>query len=320
MKSVTLSPFLFSAKGLRTGWVVMIYVALIVAGETLVVDPLGALLESTGLAGVRGASAQDWTSAASSVVKLIARIAMILLVTHLVLRWFMKGSLATIGFHPGQHMNSDLMIGVGLGFVVQIVAALSMWVMGWYSVVGLAWESNSLSALGPAWFYALFFCIETGVIEEVMFRGFLIRLVTDRYDLKKAVIASSMIFGIVHFGGFGGGFPWWASLISASAGGFVFAQAFLVHRSLWIPIGMHFAWHLAARTLGTVGVGGSEALCLVTEVQGPVLMISTRAGGAGVCELAGVGVVSLVLWQVRKRMPRQLEPLTIAARNGPDSP
>jgi membrane protease YdiL (CAAX protease family) len=193
------------------------------------------------------------------------------------------------------------MIGIGFGFLIQIVSVALMSACGWYSILGLAWDLRPLNAVLVAAFYAILIGTETAAIEEVFFRGFLIRAGEDRFGLTPAVILSSVIFGILHFGGFEAGFPWWASVLSAIACGFVFAEAFLVRQRLWIPLGMHFAWHVAARLLGSTGSGMDEAVFLVTQVDGPELLLSTEAGGAGGFEMLGVVFVSLMLW----RMTRQ---------------
>ena len=83
--------------------------------------------------------------------------------------------------------------------------------------------------------------------------------------------------------------------------GFLFAQAYLLYNKLWLPLGIHFAWHFAARTLGSTGVPASEAAILVTEVKGPTLLVVTKAGGASVFELVGVAVVSLIIWFMSKK-------------------
>jgi membrane protease YdiL (CAAX protease family) len=301
MKSKLFRQILFSEKGIRLGWNILIFILLIVLSEILIVDPIGWLLEKIGIGGVKDDVAQDWVSAFGSVIKRMSRTIVVVFITLLTLRLFLKASARDIGLDVREKSITGFLIGVGLGFVVEIISVILMAIMGWYKITGFSWNFNSLSVLSAAYVYAIFFCIETGVIEEVMFRGFLIKLVSDRYDLKIAVVASSIIFGLLHFSGSNNAFPWWAALVSATVAGFMFAQAFLVHRNLWLPIGIHFAWHFAGRTLGTVGVAGENALFLATEVQGPILLVDPKSGGAGLCELVGVFVVSLILWKMSNK-------------------
>jgi len=296
--------------GVRIGWIIAAYVLLIVIGEVLIVDPLGLLLEKVGIASVKGELAREWYPALGSVIKRIMRIIVILLATHLVLRQLAKRSLPSLGLRFQKKWATCLAIGVGLGALVQIISVLPASLFGWYRVIGYTWQFHPASILGPAFFYAFFFCAETGIIEEVMFRGFLLQIISDRYSLRIAVVISSVVFGLLHFGGFQNEFPWYMSLVSATLAGFLFAQAYLLYGNLWIPIGIHFSWHFVARLLGDVGVGPDEALLLVTEVKGPILLVNPRSGGAGALELVGVAVVSIIILMMTKRHRVAENPMT----------
>jgi len=128
---------------------------------------------------------------------------------------------------------------------------------------------------------------------------------SDRYSLRIGVIASSVIFGLLHFSGFTGDFPWWMSLASATIGGFLFAQAYLLFNNIWTPLGLHFAWHFAARTLGTPGVGAEQVCFLVTDVDGPALFVVTKRGGASIFELIGIVVCSLIIYLIYTRRKKR---------------
>jgi membrane protease YdiL (CAAX protease family) len=299
--SAFINKIVFSDKGLRLVWVIAVLALLITIGEVVIVDPLGALLEIFGLSDFKGTMARSWATSLHDVAKRIARITVILLSTYLVLRLFMRRSLNYIGLRTDARSMKDLMLGIGFALVIELTSVLLMRLVGWYEVVGFTWQFNPAAMLGPAFLFVLVLAIETGIIEEVFFRGLLITTVADRSKLGTAVVFSSILFGLMHFSGATEDFPWWASITSATIAGFMFAQAFLLCRSLWLPLGIHLGWHLWARILGSVGVTPDEALCLVTEVKGPGLLVNTKAGGAGGVELVGVGIVSLILWQMSKR-------------------
>jgi membrane protease YdiL (CAAX protease family) len=294
---------LWGKAGLRAVWVIAACVGLIVLGEILIVDPLGSLLEKIGLGAVSGDSPDGWSSAAGSVLKRMARVAVVLGGVHLVLRLLAGSSLASIGLRVTRRAGCDAFLGIGLGFLIQAVSVLLAFAFGWYRVEGFSWEYASLSLLGAAGFYGFFYSVETAAVEEVLFRGFLLHLLRLRSGTVSAVAVSSGLFGLLHFSGLGNEFPWWMSILSATAVGLLFAQAYLAHGTLWVPMGIHFGWHMAARLLGSVGVEPGEALLLVTDVRGPALFVSSRSGGAAVFELVGVVLASLILW---KRSGRRL--------------
>jgi membrane protease YdiL (CAAX protease family) len=309
MRIGTLRHVLWGTAGVRVVWVIAACVGLVVLGEILIVDPLGSLLEKMGLGAVSGDSPDDWSSALGSVLKRMARVAVVLGGVHLVLRLLAGSSLASIGLRVTSRTASHAFLGIGLGFLIEAVSVLLAVTFGWYSVEGFSWEYASVSLVGAAAFYGVFFAVETAALEETLFRGLLLQFVRPRSGTVSAVALSSGLFGLLHFSGFGDEFPWWMSILSATTVGLLFAQALLASGTLWVPMGIHFGWHLAARLLGSVGVGPGEALLLVTEVRGPALLVSTRSGGAGVFELVGVVLASLVI--LRQRRPVRGAPVHV---------
>ena len=297
---------LYSKNGIRIIWIVLVLIVLIVVSEVIIVDPIGTLLQQIGFPEDNGITATNWAQAIGVVIKRGIRMTIVLLSVFLVIKWLLKKSFNFIGLSGGRHILLQLFIGIGLGFIIQTIALLLMWVFGWYRIVGLSWHFNQPSILAPALLFAFIYSAETGVIEESLFRGFFMNLITDRYNLTKAIIFSSLLFGLLHFSGTSNEFPWWMSLLSATVAGFLFAQAYLLYNNLWLPLGIHFAWHFAARTFGTAGVSASDAVFLVTEVEGPTLLVVTKAGGASVFELIGVVVVSLIIWFMSKRVKKEV--------------
>jgi len=167
---------------------------------------------------------------------------------------------------------------------------------GFYRVSGFSWQYHSTEFIIVSLLYTLFFCLETGVIEEVIFRGVLLNIFYKKYNLTIGVLISSVLFAILHFSGFNEQFPWWLSILSSLLVALVFVQAYLLFNNLWLPIGMHSGWHLAMRLLGSPGLDSDSAVFLSTQVDGPALLVSTKAGGAGIFELIGLLIVALVLF------------------------
>jgi uncharacterized protein len=66
------------------------------------------------------------------------------------------------------------------------------------------------------------------VIEETLFRGLLLTSIAVRWDVKKAVFISSIIFGIFHF-----------DIIGSTIFGIVAAVLYLKTKSLFLPIILH---------------------------------------------------------------------------------
>jgi hypothetical protein len=124
--------FIWGKVGVRAVWVVAACVGLIVLGEVLVVDPFGSVLEKAGLRAFSGDSPDGWSSAVGSVLKRMARVAVVLGGVYLVLRLLEKTSLSSLGLGPVRHQPRLALYGIGLGFLVQMVSVLLASVFGWY--------------------------------------------------------------------------------------------------------------------------------------------------------------------------------------------
>ncbi len=291
----------YGSKGIRLFWPIVVVILLIVLGELVLVDPFGKLLQVLGLSQPVTSNAQEWSPSIYNFFKRGMRSLVVVLSVWFALCVLMKKPFSFTGFILKKGWLSQLLLGILLGFVIQVTALILMVLFGWYSIEGFLWDFMSAGVVLPALVFAFAFSAETGIIEETFFRGFFMNAFTDRYSLKVGVVISSLFFGVLHFAGFTQEFPWWMSLISAVAAGFLFAQAYLLFNNIWVPLGIHFAWHFASRTLGTPGVSPEEACLLVTNVKGPILWVVTKAGGASLVELIGVGVCALIIFLINKK-------------------
>jgi hypothetical protein len=84
--------------------------------------------------------------------------------------------------------------------------------------------------------------LAVGVFEEVLFRGILFRQLEQAIGTWLAIIASALFFGQGHGGNPGA--TWVSSVAIAIEAGGLLAASYVATRSLWIPIGLHWAWNL----------------------------------------------------------------------------
>jgi membrane protease YdiL (CAAX protease family) len=109
----------------------------------------------------------------------------------------------------------------------------------------------------------------TAVAEELVFRGVLYRFIEERAGGVIAIVASSLIFGLTHL--INSNATLWGTLAIAIEGGAMMAVAYALTRSLWVPIGLHFAWNFAESGVFGTAVSGSagEPGLLHTVLSGP---------------------------------------------------
>ncbi|WP_306207412.1 CPBP family intramembrane glutamic endopeptidase [Actinoplanes sp. RD1] len=116
------------------------------------------------------------------------------------------------------------------------------------------------------------------VNEEILFRGIIFRILEERAGSVVALVVSSILFGLTHL--FNPGATVWGTLAIAIEGGTMVAAAYVLTRSLWLPIGIHFGWNFVqAGFFGTATSGTEQTDSLFHfQLSGPSVL---SGGGFG---------------------------------------
>lgn len=125
---------------------------------------------------------------------------------------------------------------------------------------------------------ALFFTLAVGIAEEFYFRGIMINLLKGK-GMKKAILISSVIFGVTHIGNVAGGAKLSLTILQilyAFVFGIVFAELFVLTKSL-LPV---ILWHFIHDFFGYIQTPSAELL-------GPQLLFFT-----------GIQIIALILYAV----------------------
>ncbi len=122
--------------------------------------------------------------------------------------------------------------------------------------------------------------------EELIMRGLLLSglLLALRGRAWLAIGLSAVAFGLIHLSNPGASA---LSVVGNALGGVIYGTAFLMARSLWLPIGLHFAWNFTQGPLLGFPVSGMDAGGLQRVVDvGPAWL----TGGAYGPEAGAVGI------------------------------
>lgn len=145
------------------------------------------------------------------------------------------------------------------------------------SIVATGSASVSMSDFsGKAQFNIIMTFLAVAVGEEILCRGIIFRLVDERWNTWAALIVSSLIFGLGHISNDNA--TWWSSLAIAIEAGLLLGAAYKWSGSLWLPIGIHWAWNYVQGNVFGLAVSGRETgdAILATTVNGPDII----TGGA----------------------------------------
>jgi hypothetical protein len=127
-----------------------------------------------------------------------------------------------------------------------------------YGVLGLmgvaSWAGfQGLAGVSPA----LMVAAMAGVAEELAVRGVLFRVIEDSLGTSLALVASAIIFGLLHAVN-PGATPISTTAIALEAG-VTLAAAYAWSRNLWLPIGLHIAWNFTEGGVFGAAVSGGAA-------------------------------------------------------------
>jgi len=201
---------------------------------------------------------------------------------------------------------------MGIGWAVSVVNFLAtivcLFLCGCYRIVNV--ELDVASQL--SWL-SLFLLV--GVVEEVIFRGILFRLIADKWNIAVGLTTSSLLFGLAHLGNPGA--TLWAALAIALASGWLFGMAYAYHQTIWVPIGMHWAWNYLEGGIFGCAVSGTplDYRPLITpRISGTDLLSGGAFGPEAsiICVAIGMGisiVYTMLYIKKRKRLGAKPEML-----------
>ena len=181
--------------------------------------------------------------------------------------------------HLGDHPRDDyrdanalrnLAVGLGAGFAIFSLAVAVAAAMGVYRVSGEGDASSLLAALiGPAIFAA--------VSEELIFRGILFRWIEAFGGSWVALLLTSAIFGAAHLANPNASAV--AAVGIAFEAGVMLGAAYMLTRSLWLPMGIHAAWNFTQGEIYDIPVSGTPVHgLLVARLSGPPLLTGNGFG------------------------------------------
>lgn len=187
----------------------------------------------------------DIFSTESILILLLSEIFMIA-VFVLYARFKEKLSFRSLGFVTKNMPLSYLAGGAGAALCMLVLALIC-------KVTGAMTFTHDAANIPLLILFAIGFVIQ-GLAEEVMCRGFLIAHITRRYSVKTAVIASSILFALLHVFNLSG--ISFLALINLFLFGVFASLMFLYSENIWLCAGFHTVWNFVQGNIIGVPVSG----------------------------------------------------------------
>jgi membrane protease YdiL (CAAX protease family) len=117
--------------------------------------------------------------------------------------------------------------------------------------------------------------LAVAILEELIFRVVLFRLIEKSLGSVIAIILSTALFGIVHLANPN---ATWISILSLTLSSLVLVAGFLLTRRLWLCMGLHWSWNLF-QALYSVSVSGNDTKgLLIGRLTGPAWLTGGSFG------------------------------------------
>ena len=189
---------------------------------------------------------------------------------------------------------------LGLGLLTALlyfcIVAGVMALCGCYRITGIGHDWKGI-------FNSFFLFLIVAIGEEILFRGVLYRWIREKTGYVTALVVSSLIFGFVHITNPNG--TLWSSVAIAIEAGLLLGAAYEWSGTLWLPIGIHWAWNFSQGNVFGFAVSGQEAgaSLLLSQVEGPAWITGGDFGAEAsvVATLAGAALSAWFIWQISRR-------------------
>ncbi len=160
------------------------------------------------------------------------------------------------------------------------------------AVVALAGDVTVTAGTAPvtALVFSFGFSMCAAIIEEVVFRGILFRILNESWGTGLAIAATAAFFGGAH--GMNENATMMSNVAIALEAGVLLAAVYLLTGRLWMVVGLHAAWNFTQGGVFGLAVSGNEATgWLSTTVVGPTWL----SGGAFGLEASVIAVLLCLL-------------------------
>ncbi|MCM4079248.1 CPBP family intramembrane glutamic endopeptidase [Paractinoplanes hotanensis] len=182
---------------------------------------------------------------------------------------------------------------IGAAMFAAVIANIAF--LDGYHVHGLGSVTGAVGLVG--------FMAAAAVTEELLFRGVLFRVIEERIGTWISLLLTGVVFGLMHL--FNPDATLWGATAIAIEAGFMLAACYAATRNLWVPIGLHFGWNLAAGAIFSVVVSGngeSKGL-LDATTSGQALVTGGDFGPEGslYAVAAGAAMTVVFMWLAHRR-------------------
>lgn len=141
----------------------------------------------------------------------------------------------------------EVVAGLAIGAAMMSITVLIMWAAGWILI--------DRQPITSAW-GAVAMAVQSGVVEEVVFRLVVLRLLWRAFGPWAALGLSAFLFGALHISNPNAN--WFAALCIMVEAGIMLAGFYILTGRLWVSIGVHAGWNFSQGWIFGAAVSGTD--------------------------------------------------------------
>jgi uncharacterized protein len=190
---------------------------------------------------------------------------------------------------PNARTIPDLLIGAAIGVILLSITTAMLWALGLYQI-----KPNHLNHAFDSFVFDSYL---SGMMEELLFRAILLRILARAFGPRWGLALSAVAFGLAHLSHG----SWLPVLEITIDGGLTLGLLYMVTGRLWMAIGMHTAWDFFEESF--LGVNTHNGFLLSTPVQGKSALLtggSYGPDGSLLAMMVGVLCCAAILWASKK--------------------
>jgi len=174
-----------------------------------------------------------------------------LLLVWIFMKYMDKQNFMDVGLQIKNRKN-DIIIGTLLGLVIMGLAFVSLWAAE--EIIYTDFNFDVLELI-----YTTLLFVLVAILEEVLFRGYILKNLMLSFNKYIALIISSALFAIAHSANPN------ISLFSLTGlflAGIALGASYIYTKNLWYPIAFHFSWNLFQSLFG-FNVSGQDIYSII---------------------------------------------------------
>ena len=264
--------FINSAGRLRSGWRLLIFVLLVLILSLV----SGAVLNKISQLALRSTPSSGVAHYVENLIFRAIFLAVALIAGFICTRWLEGLPWHALGlwFHSG--WLRDFFFGSVIG-VASLAVATAIATAGG----GLSFTISGRAAMvqvGQTLVFSAVLFILAALAEEALFRGYPLQTLTRAKLMWLGILVTSFAFAAIHMSN--PNLNEWLPYLNLLFAGLWLAVAYLRTRSLWFPLGVHWAWNWALGSLFGLPVSGIRDLAPHPLLHGTDLGPAWLTGGS----------------------------------------